>query len=294
MRKIKALIVFACLLICKFYWSNAESLSNNVQMNVIEIGFTPHLTAPDLQIKRLTAVAISDSILFTLNYSSKEDRYLSFFNPPDGDILKYIVRNGIKKSDTVVNFSIAKNKLSSLLEITMRFSKKGFLTIDRNFIFLDLYEPSTIKLLGNSTVSINGKPVYNSSTSKPNENNSQLKPANIKFISNISSTDLKIKSLNAFIDNDQVVFTLTYSSQKNRFLSFFNPPKGDVLMYLDRTGINKSDTTVTVRIPKMLFRSVKNITLRFSTNKDAESDRNFIYLDMSEPILKNMIGKNTD
>jgi len=192
----------------------------------------------------------------------------------------------------VIIFSIAKNKLKSINDITMRFSKNSFFKADRNFIYLDLFNPVSNKLLGTSVsaVSLNGKPIYNSTTLIPNESNSQQKLVNINFKRNITATDLKIKSLTAFIDNDQVVFTLTYSSQKDRFLLFFNPPKGNVLMYLDRIGINKSDTMVSFQIPKILFSSVKNISMRFSTIKDAENDRNFIFLEKSDTIVKNILG----
>jgi hypothetical protein len=285
MRKVKLFIVVACISICNIYMLKAESKSCLSQTQAVEIGFIPRIIATDLQIKHLIATSVNDSILFTLTYSSKEDRFLAFFNPPEGNNLKYINWNGIKKSDTSVCFSIAKNKFKSTLEITMRFSKNENQEDDRNFIFLDLFEPLTHKLLGTPTASLNGKPICDLQTLRLKEPNSLNKPVNINFKRNFNSTDLKINRLTAIINNDQVEFSLSYSSNKDRFLSLFNPPKGDVLMYWDRTGINKNDTVVSFRIPKTLFKPVNNLTMRFSTNNMEETDRNFIFIEMSGDLI---------
>ncbi len=136
------------LFICNNNQVKANNTIKVLKKPAVEIGFTTNITAPDLQIKRLTAVLVKNSILFTLTYSSQKDRFLSFFNPPNGDILKFADWKGIKKSDTLVTFYIAKDKLELVDHITMRFSTKENSESDRNFIFLDLFEPSTIKLLG--------------------------------------------------------------------------------------------------------------------------------------------------
>jgi hypothetical protein len=136
--------------------------SGNLQLPPVEIGFSSSITAPDLQIKRLTAVLVKDSILFTLTYASQKDRFLSFFNPPHGDKIQFVDWKGIKKGNTLVTFYIAKDKLRLVDQITMRFSMKGNAESDRNFIVLNLFEPSTIKLLGVSPKKSN----YSDFTSK--------------------------------------------------------------------------------------------------------------------------------
>ena len=148
MRSIHVLIAVAWLFIGNINQVKADNPSKESNMSAVEISFTLQITAPDLQIKRLTAVSVKDSILFTLTYSSQKDRFLSFFNPPQGNMLKYIDRNGIKKNDTLTTFYIKKDIFKSVDEITMRFSTNENEESDRNFIFLDVFEPSTIKLLG--------------------------------------------------------------------------------------------------------------------------------------------------
>jgi two-component system, LytTR family, sensor kinase len=112
----------------------------------------------------------------------------------------------------------------------------------------------------------------------------------IGYFIDFSASDLQIKRLTAVLDKDLVVFTLIYHSQKDRFLSFFTPPDGDVLEYVDWNGIHKNDSIITFKIAKNDFQSVDNITMRFSTNKNAESDRNFIFLNISEPTVRKLLG----
>jgi len=132
---------------------------------------------------------------------------------------------------------------------------------------------------------------YNQDKTKTNNFLSATnQPIIVGFGERIRATDLQIKRLTAVLDKDMVVFTLIYHSQKERFLSFFSPPDGDILMYVDWNGIKKNDTIATFRIAKNDFQSVDNITMRFSTNKNAESDRNFIFLEINEPTLKKLLG----
>ncbi|HEY4788451.1 MAG TPA: S8 family serine peptidase [Bacteroidales bacterium] len=166
MRKLYVLIVIGWLVIYNHNQVKANNVRCVMQTPAVEIGFQTNFIAPDLQIKRLTAVLVKDSILFTLVYSSQKDRLLAFFNPPEGDVIKYIDRTGIKKADTLSTFYIAKNQFQSVVSITMRFSTNEDSEKDRNFIFLDILEPSVKNLLG-----INKDAKYAASNPQPRRTN---------------------------------------------------------------------------------------------------------------------------
>jgi serine protease AprX len=136
MKTLHVLFILGWLFISGNNPINANDTIKASGSHAIEIGFTPNLIASDLDIKRLTATVTKDSILFTLEYVSQKDRFLSFFS----NKLKYFDHNGLKKSDTIVTFLIAKDKFKSLDHITMRFStteRSRILEPDQNFIYLD-------------------------------------------------------------------------------------------------------------------------------------------------------------
>jgi sensor histidine kinase YesM len=116
----------------------------------------------------------------------------------------------------------------------------------------------------------------------------------ISFGERITASDLKIKKLTAIQSVDTVLFTLTYSSGKDRFLSFFNPPWGIELMYTDWKGIKKNDSTVSFKIAKADLKLANNVTMRFSVNKDSEKDQNFIFLNTSDSYVKKMLGNRSN
>jgi two-component system LytT family sensor kinase len=149
MKKLCFLIVFSFYLLNGYglgITPSSNALSTDSQ--TLNINFTTRIKAPDLQIKRLTAKSEKNNIIFTLTYISQKDRYLSFFSPPDGDILKYYILDGLRKNDTLVTFCISKNEFQFVENITMRFSTNQYTETDRNFIFLELHDASVIKLLG--------------------------------------------------------------------------------------------------------------------------------------------------
>jgi len=149
MKKLLVLIAFNCLLLTGYNQNQAKhnDLAQSINQPV-NIGFRERITTPDLQIKRLTAISDKDQIVFTLTYHSQKERFLSFFSPPDGDILDYVDWDGIKIKDTITTFSIARNDFQWVDNISMRFSTNKRSESDRNFIFLELSEPAVKKLLG--------------------------------------------------------------------------------------------------------------------------------------------------
>jgi hypothetical protein len=97
---------------------------------------------------------VGDSVLFKLTYSSQKDRYLCFFNPPQGRVLKYFNRKGLNKNDSVATFYIKKDMLQLVDVIVMRFSITHMLKRDGNFIRLD-------------KISVKGSRITTYPTSKP-------------------------------------------------------------------------------------------------------------------------------
>lgn len=136
MKKIYVFILLGWLIVNTIV-VKANDTIKTLKTPEMEIGFISRITAPDLQIKRLTAVLMGDSVRFTLTYTSGKDRFLSFFNPPQGSIFKYLDRNGLKRNDSIAIFHVKKDILNSMDRITMRFSIRKMLKRDGNFIFLD-------------------------------------------------------------------------------------------------------------------------------------------------------------
>jgi hypothetical protein len=116
------------------------------------------------------------------------------------------------------------------------------------------------------------------------------KEITINFTQEFSARDLVIKKISASSENDKIVFTILYESQKDRFLSFFNPPQGDKLKYFDRDGIKKNQKSVTIAIPRDRFKDISAITMKFSDNEDQEGDVNFVYLNIYEKEVKDLLG----
>jgi sensor histidine kinase YesM len=149
MKKLIILVIFNCFLLNGYNQTKTKATDiKPATIQAVDIGFDKYITAPDLQIIRLTAHLDNDLVEFTLTYNSQRDRFLSFFTPPSGDILKYTDRNGIKKNDTAVIFRIAKADFQSVDYISMRFSTSKNSENDRNFISLKISDPSVKKLLG--------------------------------------------------------------------------------------------------------------------------------------------------
>jgi hypothetical protein len=114
----------------------------------VPIGFTESFKAKDLVIKKIIAHKENINVIFTILYESDKDRFLSFFNPPDGDKLLYFDREGIKRNKTSVRFSIAQEEFMDVSEITMRFSDNDNPEQDVNFLYLATFEKDMMDFLG--------------------------------------------------------------------------------------------------------------------------------------------------
>lgn len=144
----------------------------------------------------------------------------------------------------------------------------------RKTLYLAVFFFSIISLIGHASLQENRKEIT------------------IGFTQSFSANDLVIKKISASKEIENIVFTILYESQKDRFLSLFNPPQGDKLKYFDRHGIKKHQNSVIFAIPRDQFKDVAEISIRFSDNEDPERDRNFVFLNIYEKNMTDLLGIN--
>jgi len=112
-------------------------------------------------------------------------------------------------------------------------------------------------------------------------NESKSQSINVKR--SISASDLKIEKLVAeAVSDTQLKFTLHYKTDKERFLSFFQPPSGKKLMILKQNALKLSESQYSFLVDKNAVKDLNFITMRFSTPKNPEADRNFIFLNIEQ------------
>lgn len=86
-----------------------------------------------IQINSFKAHRENDKIKFTLNYTSTEDMGLSFFNPPEGDIIGKVFSDGIKKDNNIYEFYLTLEEFEKMLSVKSIYIKLGF-EVDYGFL----------------------------------------------------------------------------------------------------------------------------------------------------------------
>lgn len=85
-----------------------------------------------------------------------------------------------------------------------------------------------------------------------------------KTISPWVSSNLTLHSLTAqLLDNGYVRYTLDYTAPQGRYISFFNPPQGDVFMYVSETATTGQRGTHIVDVKLEANNSVESISIKF-------------------------------
>lgn len=85
-----------------------------------------------------------------------------------------------------------------------------------------------------------------------------------KTISPWVSGNLTLHSLTAqLLDNGYVRYTLDYTAPQGRYISFFNPPQGDVFMYVTGTPTTGQRGTHTVDVKLEANNSIESISIKF-------------------------------
>lgn len=125
-----------------------ESAGNRPPSTVVEITFSASIKATDLTIERLTAEVAGEQVRFAVTYVSGRDRFLSFFDPPNGSTIKHVDRAALKAGAGVATFSLPREKLRDISAATMRFSGGSAPEADANFIALRIDDPVTRAIFG--------------------------------------------------------------------------------------------------------------------------------------------------
>lgn len=125
----------------------------SIEMNV---EFNSNYSSGGFKVKSFKASRIGDSVRFTLDYESSRDCDYSFFNPPDGDILMKVIRDGIRKGVNKSKITLTMdefNKILSAESITLmfRFDNKS------NWINFDPSQLRSLLNLPSDTVAVNEK-----------------------------------------------------------------------------------------------------------------------------------------
>ncbi|WP_454055383.1 hypothetical protein [Clostridium sp. Marseille-Q7071] len=231
-------------------------LDSNIN-KAIDVTFTPNISANDLKIESWKMYNNGSEVEFFVTYESGIDRYVSFFNPPEGDIF-------MKTSGT--KLSAGKNNLKFKIPIEQYNDSKGRITMkfwesesDRNFIW---FNPNQ-KIVTNQLI--------DDSILDDNIN----KAVDVTFTPNISANDLKIESWKRYNNGSEVEFFVTYESGIDRYVSFFNPPEGDIFMKTSGTKLSAGKNNLKFKIPVEQYNNVEDgITMKFW---ETSSDKNFIW-----------------
>ncbi len=240
----------------------------------IDVPFTASLSAPDLSINGLKAELNGTNILFTLSYSSGKERFLSFFNPPDGSIVRYFDENGLKQGVNTASFEVDAAILSTVSQITMRFSMSVDPERDRNFIFLKpgmRYAALLEKAKNNPNVQTKN------ASNVTDENPAKI---DIAFTPSSSQPDLKITKLQAEINGSDIRFTLDYMSVYLRSFSFYNPPGGSILMYIENGVLKPDSGSISFDIPAAKLAAMSAMNMNFWP------DGNSIFLKIDKKFLE--------
>jgi|GEM_PF-6412485 len=247
-----------------FIWFNPNqlidsSISDDDINKAIDVIFTPNISASDLKIENWKMYNNGNEVEFFITYESGIDRYVSFFNSPNGDI--FMKTSGAKLSTGKNNlkFKIPVSQYNNVKDsITMKFWESGS---DRNFIW---FNPNQ-KIVTNQLID----------NSIPNDDIN--KAVDITFTPNISANNLKVESCKMYNNGSEVEFFVTYESDIDRYVSFFNPPNGDIFMKTSGAKLSAGKNNLKFKIPIEQYNSVEDgITMKFW---ETESDRNFIWLD---------------
>ncbi|WP_291578210.1 hypothetical protein [Clostridium sp. UBA6640] len=247
-----------------FIWFNSNQLIDDSILDsdinkAVDITFTPNISANNLKVESCKMYNNGSEVEFFVTYESGIDRYVSFFNPPNGDI--FMKTSGMK-------LSAGKNNLKFKIPVEQYNSSKGRITMkfwesedDRNFIWFNLDQKIvTNQLIDDSIL-----------------DSDMNKAVDVTFASDILANDLKIESWKMYNNGNEVEFFVTYESGIDRYVSFFNPPNGDVFMKTSGTRLSAGKNHLKFKIPVEQYNSVEDgITMKFW---EAESDRNFIWFD---------------
>ena len=223
----------------------------------VDVNFTPNILANDLKIESWKMYKNGNEVEFFVTYESGIDRYVSFFNSPNGDIFMKTSGAKLSAGKNNLKFKIPVNQYNNVKDsITMKFWETES---DRNFIW---FNPDQ-KIVTNQLIDDS---ILDSDINKA---------VDVTFIPNIPANDLKIESWKMYNNGSEVEFFVTYESGIDRYVSFFNPPDGDIFMKTSGTKLSAGKNNLKFKISIEQYNNSKGrITMKFW---ESEDDRNFIW-----------------
>jgi serine protease AprX len=118
------------------------------QDKAVGVPFKRDIQAKDLVVSRVTATLQGDRILFSIQYESRRDRFISLFNPPQGDKLRYFNENGLRKNQTNAFFSVPKMDFMDIQAVVLKLSDPRDEKGDENFLYLNMFDKDVAAPLG--------------------------------------------------------------------------------------------------------------------------------------------------
>ena len=118
----------------------------------------------------------------------------------------------------------------------------------------------------------------------------QDKDITITFKRDFRAKDLVVSKVMARLQDDKILFSIQYESQRDRFISLFNPPQGDKLRYFDENGLKKDQTKASFLVPKTNFKNIQAVILKLSDPQDEKGDANFLYLNIFDKDVAAVLG----
>ncbi|WP_090579025.1 hypothetical protein [Paenibacillus sp. OV219] len=181
----------------------------------------------DIIVNSLTGYKLTNGAVLTLDYESTDTRDVSFFNPPEGDVIKKVFRQAIKPGHNTLDIVLNDKNLGKAMEnesITMILGfddKTSFL----NFKVEELEElPVHEGTLPDSTSSID----YGIEASK--------------------KETLVVHSLEGYKVSNGIILKVRVTSPDARDVTLFNPPDGDKVMKTYNNKISKGENSFTIEL----------------------------------------------
>lgn len=109
----------------------------------------------------------------------------------------------------------------------------------------------------------------------------------VPFTAEVRAGDLAIARVSAQPAGNFVVFTLDYTSGRERRLQFFDPPEGKVVS-ITKPSLVVGQHSLTFQVPAASVRIVPEIMIEFRA--DGENERNAIRLRVDAPGVRSIFG----
>ena len=132
-KKNKILLLLCFILISQFILFTDE-------IEYKKIRFEKDFSAEDFDVISVEGRVINNQYEFKIKYRSEKNRYYAFFDPPEGELLRILNKEGIEIGENEFIIMIPEGVIRNLNNISLRFSENKNRENDRNFIYLKLFD----------------------------------------------------------------------------------------------------------------------------------------------------------